>query len=231
MNHKVDFPTFIKLVMAEFGTIPTNGLVMIGSVSAASAAAEIFLWAPESTLTAGDYVMSAGLLIVWAFVVYAVSMMLAGSRFGAVGFAKYMATAVATALPLLAALGVLILFARLEAGGLVLIAALAMFASLIPMMLLPGWPVLQATSTKPVGPLSALRLTRGFRWPLILAGFALGAINRVVPAASATDEWTTVCLLAVFGGIVSAFSAMFGLSVSVAAWRLMTSAMGREPTV
>ena len=91
-------------------------------------------------------------------------------------------------------------------------------------------PLLQMFNTlqsaKLVGPVEALRLTSGFRWPLILASFALGAINRIVPASSATDEFTTVCLLAAIGGVVSMFSAMFGLSVSVAAWRLMTTARG-----
>ena len=226
MNSTTDFPTFIKLVMVEFGTIPLAGLALIGAVSAASAASEMFLWADDSTFTAADYVLGAGLLAGWAIVVYAVSMMLAGNRFGIVSFAKYMATACATVLPIFVALSLLLLFSILDAGGIVLIAVLPMLASLIPMMLLPGWPILQATSAKLVGPVEALRLTSGFRWPLILASFALGAINRIVPASSATDEFTTVCLLAAIGGVVSMFSAMFGLSVSVAAWRLMTTARG-----
>lgn len=226
MNSTTDFPTFIKLVMVEFGTIPVAGLAMIGAVSAASAASEVFLWAHGSTFTAADYVLSAGLLAGWAFVVYAVSMMLAGNPFGIVSFAKYLGTAFATVVPMVVALGLLLLLVRLEAGVLVLIALLLMFLASIPTMLLPGWPILQTTSTKLVGPVAALRLTRGFRLPLILSGFALGAINRVVPASSATDEFTTVCLLAAVGGIATMFSAMFGLSVSVAAWRLMKTARG-----
>ena len=226
MTSATDFPTFIRLVMAEFGTIPKAGLAMIGGVSAASAAAEIYLWAHGSTVTAADYVIGAGLLVGWAVVVYAVSMMLAGNRSGIVSFAKYMTTAFATVLPMLATLCLLLLFVGLGAGGLALIMLVPMFASLIPMMLLSGWPVLQTTSNKLVGPVAALRLTNGFRWPLILAGFAMGAINRVVPGASATDELTTVCLLAAVGGVASAFSAMFGLSISVATWRLMTARQG-----
>lgn len=226
MTSATDFPTFIRLVTAEFGTIPKAGLAMIGVVSAASAAAEIYLWTHGSSVTAADYVIGAGLFGGWAAVVYAVSMMMAGSRVEIVGFAKYMATAFAAVLPMLAALGLLLLFMVLGAGGLALIMLAPMFASLIPIMLLPGWPILQATSSKLVGPAEALRLTKGYRWPLILAGFALGAINRAVPTTSATDELTTVCLLAVVGGVASAISAMLGLSISIAAWRLMTAGRG-----
>jgi len=88
-------------------------------------------------------------------------------------------------------------------------------------MLVPGWPVMQAKSTKLIGPLVALGATRGIRWSLVTAGFLTGGVNRALPTiSSATEVWSALTL-AVLGGGIAVLSAMIATTIAVTSAKLM----------
>ncbi|MNN68959.1 hypothetical protein D3C81_1847060 [compost metagenome] len=124
-------------------------------------------------------------------------------------------------LPVVVLLGLLWLSTIYKMGAGVALSGALFIAWLVFMMLLPAWPIMQATSAKLIGPLTAIRATRGIRWPLVMAGFLTAGLNRTIPnASSATDIWSAL-VLAVVDGAIAMFFAMLAISIAVAAAKLM----------
>lgn len=218
---KTDFSEFLKLVMVEFGTIPISGVAVVIGVSAASSAVEAFLLIQQNMYASTHYAVWPLLIAAWTVVIYRLSIMMAASRPAIGSFIRYVATAIATVLPLAAAFGLMLL--SLSSGSTFLIPVVLVLLLSITFVspLFAGWPIMQAISPTFVGPVAAWRLTRGFRWPLVAGGLVLGAINRSVPSPSETSGIAEVLVLAGVGAIASAFSGMIAVSISIAAWRLM----------
>ena len=215
-------PSFSSLVMVEFGTVPPQGLLYIAIASAASAASDMLRWTHRPDLLPVDFGISVVLIGGWVIAIYAVSMLMAGGRFSIIGLGKFVATSIATALPLILSVGLYVVAARARSGEGMAGAVVLILGSLAIFALLPGWPILQAMTATAISPLKALRSTGGFRLPLVLAALVAGAINGAVPALSTAEDLGTACLLAVVGAVAAAASTLVGLSIAVAAWRLMS---------
>ncbi len=225
---RVDFTEFFKLIMVEFGTVPMFGVVMITAVSVFSSVVAVLVLDQSNVPSALQALCAVLVAVGWVVTIYALSMMMIASPASLLSFIKYLAAAIAALIPFGAAIGLMFLAGALGWAILMAIAMATLLVLFFGASLLSGWPILQATSTKLIGPVAALKLTRGFRWPLVMAGMALGGLNRLVPSPSESDSFAAVSVLSGAGAIVSAFTGMFAVSISVAAWRLMLANQGAK---
>ena len=221
MASSIPLQRFYELALAELGNIPKRGLIYLGIAGAAGAAFDLIFWSHRPTVLPIDYAGAAALLIGWGVLLYAVSLTMMDSRPNVVGFIRFAITSAAMMLPAALALGLLWLSAIYKSGTGVAFSGALLVASLVFVFLLPGWPVMQARSARWIGPFAALRATRGFRWPLFLAGFGVGGINRAVPQPSSTTEFWSALGLAVLGGGVAVIFAILAISIAVTAAKLM----------
>jgi len=221
MTRATTLQSFSQLALAEFGTIPRRELLQLAAGGAAVAASSLIFWSHKPDVLPIDYAMSAALLLGWGALLYAVSMKLMGSRLSMTGFIRFSATSLVMMLPAPILLALLWLSAIYKIGPGIALSGVLFVAWLIFMMLLPAWPILQATSAKFIGPLTAIRATRGIRWPLVMAGFLTAGLNRAIPkASSAMDVWSAL-ILAILDGAIAIFFAMLAISIGVAAAKLM----------
>jgi hypothetical protein len=221
MARTITFQSFSQLAIAEFGTIPKRGLAYLAIAGAAVAVSDLIFWLHRPDVLLIDYAVGAALLLGWGALLYAVSMTMMDSRLSVTGFIRFIITSVAMILPTALALGLLWLSATYKIGAGMAFSGVLFIISLVVITLLPGWPVMQAKSTKLIGPLAALRATRGIRWSLILAGFVTAGLSRALPMIpSATEVWSALTL-AVLAGVIAVFFAMIAISIAVASAKLM----------
>jgi hypothetical protein len=221
MTRTIDLQIFFQLALAEFGTIPKWGLACLGIAGGAAAAADLIFWSHRPDVMLIDYAVGAALLLGWSVLLYAVSMTMMDSRLSVGGFMRFIITSVAKMLPTALALGLLWLSAIYKSGAGMAFSGVLLIVSLFFVMLLPGWPVIQAKSTKLIGPLAALGATLGIRWSLVIAGFVTGGVNRALPAISSATELWSALTLAVLGGGIAVLSAMIAISIAVTSAKLM----------
>jgi len=213
--------TFLSTALAELGTLPRPALIGFGLVGALSAAWDFAFWFHRPRLTAWDYAGCTVLVGASLVLSYGVCMEMIGRRRSWGGLVRFLATVAAMVAPLVLGL-VIIAMAPGAKGGLG--AALAcLLLAIFCLSFLQGWPVLQATSDSLVGPWAAFKATKGLRWPLFLASSLTGTVNRFVPSISTADNLAGAGLLAVLGGVVSAFSLMLAAAIAVTAWRHMAT--------
>jgi hypothetical protein len=177
MTRTIDLQNFSQLAFAEFGTIPKWGLTYLGIAGVATAAADLVFWSHRPDVLLIDYSVGAALLVGWGVLLYAVSMTMMDSRLSVAGFTRFVITSIVMMLPTALALGLLWLSAIYKNGAGMAFSGVLLIVSLVFIMLLPGWPAMQVKSTKLIGPLAALRATRGIRWSLVIAGFVVGSIG------------------------------------------------------
>lgn len=216
----VDFQSFVHLVLAEVGTIPRRALIYIGVLVAISAAYEMLIWAYRPELLPIDYAVTVVLIAASVAVVYVTSMSMIDDVISLRGFVKFLATSVLVIAPMMLSIALLLL-SGIYRLGLVPVALLSMAVSYVLIALLPGWPVLQTKNKKIIGPLMALKATKGFRWSLVFSALAIGALNRAIPGASSTSHPWEALAFAAGGGLSALFSTICGLGVAVTASRLM----------
>jgi len=184
---------------------------------------DLFVWTQQDDIPLLADVVLGALILGWFSACYASSMLMMKTRTSASGFGKFLATWVMMTTPSLLAAALIILAFEWSntpayvAGGLMII------AGFVVLVLLPGWPIVQALSPSLIRPLQALRATRGYRWGLTLTAFLSSTLNRLVPTTSSTTDFATACVLAGAGIVVSVASGMAIVSISVAAARLMDS--------
>ncbi len=221
MTRTIDLQNFFQLAFAEFGTIPKRGLTYLGVAGAAAAATDLIFWSHRPDVLLIDYAVGAALLLGWGVLLYAISMTMMDSRLSVAGFIRFVITSVVMMLPTALGLGLLWLSAIYKNGAGMAFSGVLLIVSIVFTMLLPGWPVMQAKSTKLIGPLAALRATRGIRWSLVIAGFVTGGVNRALPEmSSATEVWAALAL-AILGGVIVVLSAMIAISIAVTSAKLM----------
>jgi len=221
MTRTIDHQNFSQLAFAEFGTIPKRGLTYLGIAGAAAAAADLIFWSHRPDVLLIDYAVGAALFFGWGVLLYAISMTMMDSRLSVAGFIRFVITSVVMMLPTALTLGLLWLSAINKNGAGMAFSGVLFIVSLVFIMLLPGWPVMQAKSTKWIGPLAALRATRGIRMSLVIAGFVTGGVNRALSEmSSATEVWSALALAILGGGIV-VLSAMIAISIAVTSAKLM----------
>lgn len=221
MTRTIDFQNFFQLALAEFGAIPKRGLTYLGIAGAAAAAADLIFWSHRPDVLLIDYAVVAARLLGWGVLVYAISMTMMGSRLSVVGFIRFATTAVVMMLPTALALGLLWLSTIYQTGAGMAFSGVLLIVSLAFIMLLPGWPVTQAKSTQLIGPLAALRATRGIRLSLVIASLVTGGVNRTLPdMSSATEVWSALAL-AILGGGIAVLSTMIAISIAVTSAKLM----------
>lgn len=226
MATKQNPAAFYRDAYAEAAKIPRAGLIYIGCWSVVSAFIDLLYWTNRPHFLPGnlppiDYAISAVLIIGWLVVAYSVAMLMTGTRWSTVSLGRFFATSVAMALPALLAIGLILLTPPPGTVWMFAVVVVLSLGALVVFALLPGWPVLQATSMKLVGPAAAFRSTKGMRMSLFATSFIVGGLNRVVPTMSSAHDFPTACILAVANGAVLFVSMVIGLSIAVAAWRRM----------
>ena len=222
------FQGFIQLITAEMGTIPRRGLVYLGLAATFSGATDLFIWTHRPEYSALDWAILGLAFFALMGVVCLVSTIMVGVRVSLTGVLKFVITSLALVSPMFLA-GVLLLVSLKSGNGLGAVTGfISMGAAFIFLTLLPGWPVLQVSSSGVVGPLTALRSTKGFRWGLFGVAFIAASMNKLVPGTSTAEDFGTACALAAGGAIVSFLSALVALSIAVAASKLMKSAIGKN---
>lgn len=216
-------PSFLSLVMAEFGTFPRRGLVYLGAISTLAALFDLFTWMRRDDISPLGYGILAVLFICWFSACYASSMLLLNARTSIVGLGKLLVTSFMMTMPVLLAVALVIIGVRTSNPAIYAGGGFLIIVGFVALPLLQGWPIVQALSSRLIGPLQAFRATAGRRWNLVFAAFLVSALNRFLPSTSSTSEFATACVLAVAGIAVSMASAMAMVSIAVAAARLMTA--------
>ncbi len=138
------------------------------------------------------------------------------------GFGRYFAAYLAMATPL--ALGLALY--SLASGNLLaaLIALVLVLTAGFALTFLPAWPLLQATTTPPVGARAAFEATKGIRWQLFSVSCMISALGSL-PALFKVDTVLGAALIAALEGIMTCISLMLTTAVAVAAWKYMTGRM------
>ena len=212
---------FLSAIWAEIGTIPRTALIWFGAVGALSALSDLSFWFHKPRLTPLDYVGWALLVSASFLSTYSACMEMIGCRRSWGGLSRFIATLLVMLSPILVAIALLALAhgdQRTLAASLV-----ASLLGIIFLSFLPGWPVLQVTSPRLIGPWTAFKSTKGLRWQLMLASVLTSSLNKAVPQISTADNLLAAGLLAVLGGIVTCFSLMLAAAIAVSAWKHMTS--------
>lgn len=224
MTPAATLPDFSTLLFGAVRAIPRRGFAYLGIAGAAVSVSDWLVWWSKPDAPAIIYGGFTVLVLCWGIVLYAVSTMVMAKRASLGGFVRFSITSVAVVLPLLLSAALLLLAAAHGNGWSVALSGTLFAVSLAAPFLLPGWPVLQATSTGFVGPLYALRATRGIRWSLLLASLVVSAINRAVPDIGAiVDAWAAMAV-AVFGGLIAVLVGMISISIATASAKFMLAA-------
>lgn len=224
MTPAATLPDFFRLLFGGVRSIPRRGLAYLVIAGAAVSVSDWLVWWSKPDAPAIIYGGFAGLVLCWGLVLYAVSMMVMDKRASLGGFVRFSITSLAMVLPLLLSAGLLLLTAAHGNGWGIALSGTLFAVSLAAPILLPGWPVLQATSTGFVGPLNALRATRGIRWSLFIASLVVSGINRAVPDVGAIEDAWAAMAVAVFGGLIAVLAGMISISIATASAKFMLAA-------
>jgi hypothetical protein len=214
-------PVFLSEIMAELGSMPRLTLVYFGGVGALSALLSIIAWPHRPHLEWMDTLGLALLLVASLLATYGGAMKMIGHPWSYRGLALFLTTLLAMFLPILPAT----VFMGLTSGS-QLWAAASLLASLLGIILitfLPGWPIMQATSSQFIGPWAAFRSTEGLRWQLFLSAFLTNGLNKALPPMSTAEDLASASVLAGLGGIITCLTLMLAAAIAVSAWRHMTS--------
>lgn len=207
--------------MAELGTYPREGLFWLGGWALLSAAADLISWLHRPDYQVADYILLVALAIGLVAISFFSATRMIEMPMTWRGGLRFVGTGAALFIPIMLALGLLVLAARLNIPWAVVASALLVFASLLPITFLPGWPVWQSASVRLIGPIEAFRATSGFRWSLFGASLFVSALNRAMPKTSSTNDMLAACTVAVGNGLVACVTTVVGLSIAVAAYRKM----------
>jgi hypothetical protein len=207
--------------MSEAGAFPKIGLIYLGAWGLFSAGTDIFAWLHRPSFEPADYFLAAVNLIALAAITYSYAAWMAGAQRTLRGAVGFFGTGVAVFLPTLMAFGLLLVAARAKILWAEILLVLTVFVSLLPISILVGWPIWQATSDRLIGPLEALNATKGIRWPLFFAAGIISSLNRGFPSASKVADLRMACALAIGNGVVGCVTTVLGLSIAVAAYRRM----------
>lgn len=217
-------PPFTQAVMTELGSFPQKGLICLGGWAFVSAAGDMIAWPHHPNFLVADYMLATAQIIGLATISFYSVTRMVGTPMTWRGAFGFFGTGVALFVPILLALGLVVLAANLKVKWGVVVAALMMLASLLPISLLPGWPIWQTASVKLIGPMEAFRATKGNRFALLAASFVASAINRAMPETSSASDFLTACALAAGNGLFGCITTILGLSIAVAAYRRMCAA-------
>lgn len=223
-DHRI--PDLFREALAEFGSIPRRGLIYFGAFAIVTAALEFLTWLHRPTYTVLDDTALIAAMVAWMVAAYAVAMSMIESPPSFGGFAKFVASSLAVVLPPILGLVCLLMAARANIGGLAALGGALFIAGLVVASLLVGWPLVEATAQRPVGPVGALRMTKGMRWQLFFASLVIAGVSRGVPDTSITDDLWAAVLLAVLNASASTLISMMALSIAVAAFRFMRRSAG-----
>lgn len=216
-------PDLFRETIAELGSIPRRGLIWLGAFAIVVAAMDLLTWTHRPTYTAADYAMLAATMAAWVAAAYSISMSMVKKPSSARAFAKFLASSFAVVLLPIIGFASLLVGASANMGAVVGLGVALIVAGLVAGSLLVGWPILEATSQRPVGPLRAIRMTKGLRWQLFFASLVLGGLMRGIPDTSTTDDFGTAVLLAAVNALGSALVSMVALSIAVAAFKFMST--------
>ena len=215
--------TFTQAVLAEAGTFPKEGLIWLGAWAFLSAVVDLIYWGHRPVYQIADYVLIVSLAVGLAPISFLSACRMVETPMTWRGAVRFFGTGAALVIPILLALGLMLLAAKMKVQWAVLAAALLTFASIFPITFLPGWPIWQVTSAKLIGPIEALRATKGFRLPLFVASCVVSGLNRAIPQTSSASDFMAACTIAIANGAVACMTTVVGLSIAVAAYRKMCS--------
>ena len=216
--------SFTQGVIDELSAFPQKGLFYLGGWGILSAAADWISWSHRPGYQAVDYVLAASLVVGAAAISYfSVTRMVEAPTTLRSAF-WFFGTGGALFVPILLALGAVILAEKLKIQWAVFIGILIVLASMLPIAFLPGWPIWQAKALRLISPMEAFRATKGFRWALFFASFVDSYLNRALPKISSTGDFLTAFAIAIGDGLVACLSLIVGVSIGVAAYRRMCTA-------
>nr|WP_316628648.1 hypothetical protein [uncultured Brevundimonas sp.] len=220
-------PKFSQRVLAEVGAFPRKGIVYIGLVCAAAQMCNLLLWSKADASTV-IYVILAAILLAWFCVSYATASAILNVPPSVSGLFKFLAASLLTSLPVLLSLALLVFASKTSIAIIYVLSGLLMLGGVFLLPLLAGWPITQAISTRLIGPMTALRATKGHRGNLIVAALLVAGLNRIVPALNSATDFTTACWFAVMGFIADIASAMALISIAVVASQMMSANLVRK---
>lgn len=213
------------MTLAEFGSIPRRGLVYFGILAAVAAAVDLATWPHRLNYAAADYAMLGVVVATWVVAAYMISMSMVERPPSLGGFARFLVASLALAsLPIA---GIAALLAG--AGALAALGVALIGMGVVSGALLVGWPILEATSQKLIGPLRAIGMAKGIRRQLFFAWLIMGGLTRSLPATSTAEDFGTAILLATVNALASTLVSMIALSLAVAAYKFMSARMPVPP--
>lgn len=227
MTTGLDSPKFSQRLLAEFGAFPRKGIVLIGLVCAAAQVCGVMLWSKPNASPV-IYVILAATLLAWFCVSYTTTSAILNVPPSVSGLLKFLATSLLVSLPVLFSLALLVFATKTSIGIVYVLSGLLMLGSIVLLPLLAGWPITQAISTRLIGPMTALRATKGHRGNLIVAALVFAGLNRAVPALNSATNFATACLFAVIGLIAGIVGAMALISIAVVASQMMSANLARK---
>jgi len=220
-------PKFSQRVLAEFGAFPRKGIVFIGLVCASAQVCGMLLWTKPDASPVISVILAATLLA-WFCVSYTTTSAILNVPPSVSGLFKFLATSLLTSLPVLFSLALLVFATKTSIAIIYVLSGLLMLGGIILLPLLAGWPITQAISRRLIGPMTALRATKGHRGNLIVAALVFAGLNRAVPALNSATNFATACLFAVMGLIAGIAGAMALISIAVVASQMMSANLARK---
>lgn len=221
-------PDLFRVTLAELGSIPRRGLIYFGAFAMVMAGLDLLAWSHRPTYMAVDYALGTAALLAWLVAAYSITMSMVERPASVRGFGKFFAAS--TGLVLLPIIGfALILFgAAANFGALTALGVALIVGGFVAGSLLVGWPILEATARRPIGPFQAIRMAKGIRRQLFFASLIVGGMTGGIPDTSSADDFGTAALIAVVGGLASTGGSMIALSFAVAAFKFMDQRKGAE---
>ncbi|RYG86973.1 MAG: hypothetical protein EON59_08685 [Alphaproteobacteria bacterium] len=212
--------TFTETLFAELGTIPRKGMALIFAVNVLSGLHAFSLWWTGRDISLADLSFFAVEVTFGTVAIFVSAMLLANGRLSITGFLRFLACFVVGLLPMLIPAGLLLVaMSTGYRGPWVMPLFLFMLAGIPVAALLSAWPLAQALTQSIVSPLGVLSGTRGHRWMLVGANYAIGAINKFSPDLAAQNTVLEALLLAALQMAIGFGSMMLMTAVIVSAWR------------
>jgi hypothetical protein len=212
-------PDVLREVVAELGGMPGRGLLLFGALAAFNAGAALLTWTHRPMVTPFDFALTAAGVIAWLAIAYWVAMSMVEHSPSWRGLGKFVATTMALALPPIIGVLAVVTSHRFHNGALAALGAGLVLMGLIGCMLLVAWPLLEATSSRLVGPLRAFQMTRGLRWQLVFMAILPGAFARGLADMTTTSDFWTAALMASINAVAAMCGPVFALAVAVTAFK------------
>jgi hypothetical protein len=203
---------------AQLCATPRPALIGFAALSVVLAVLNWAPWLGRAESGALDYAGGALAYLLSLGAIYVAATLMIERPRSWMGLGKFIATFLAMIAPVAIAVGLVL--AELPLAFIVLVAPLLLIGIFL-LSFLQGWPLLQATSRRWIGPKTAWALTKGIRWPLFIGSSITGSLTRMGPDIAAAQGATEKGLAIAGDGLLTFLSLAFAAAFTVEAWRHM----------